>query len=222
MGRFTAVHEKWLEEHLSSRDGEKARRLKEGHGHAEALFVKQVWWPAFGNLQYLHPEFEVSDFRDGYRYLDFAYLRKGMQLAIEIDGYGPHLRNASRIQFSDHCRRQNDLITDGWKILRFSYDDVKDSPRYCQQTIQQFLGRWLGEETQTIDADWREKELLRICLKANRPVTPQHISHHLGITPKTARQWLKHLTAKQWLEPAGGSTRIRAYRLLLDRDQINL
>ena len=87
------------------------------------------------NFYILYPEFEVKDFRDGTRYIDFAYIRQGLKLAIEIDGYTTHASQISRTQFSDGLIRQNDLMIDGWKILRFSYDDVKDRPRMCEQII---------------------------------------------------------------------------------------
>jgi hypothetical protein len=57
-------------------------------GHAEKTFVEKVERLAFGHFRQLHPEYEVSDFKDGFRYLDFAYLRSGLKLAIDIDGYG--------------------------------------------------------------------------------------------------------------------------------------
>jgi hypothetical protein len=34
--------ENFLTEHLAKREGERYRRLKEGHGHAEQLFLQQV------------------------------------------------------------------------------------------------------------------------------------------------------------------------------------
>ncbi|MDU2240045.1 MAG: DNA-binding response regulator [Paenibacillus sp.] len=219
---FKETYAQWLGEHLSNREGESERRLRDGHGHAEELFAEKVWWPAFGHWQHLHPEYEVTDFKDGYRYLDFAYLRAGLQLAIEIDGYGPHLRNISRIQFADQCRRQNDLILDGWKILRFTYDDVNDRPRYCQQTLQQFMGRWLGEERQVVQADYQEKEILRLFLRMGGPVTPGDISQSMGVGTKTAQKWLRQLTEKRWIQPASGSVRIRSYLLTGDARRLNL
>lgn len=63
----------FLANHLANREGERYRRLQEGHGHAEQLFLQQVWWPAFGGFTDLHPEYEVKDFRDGTRFLDFAF-----------------------------------------------------------------------------------------------------------------------------------------------------
>ncbi|MNW56583.1 hypothetical protein D3C74_343100 [compost metagenome] len=192
--------------------------MQDGHGHAEKLFLENVWWPALGHFENLHPEYEVTDFKDGFRYLDFAYIRQGIQLAIEIDGYGPHMRNISRVQFSDQCRRQNDLIIDGWKILRYTYDDVKEIPRFCQQKLQQFMGRWLGDEPRVIEMDWLEKEIIRLFLKRGaNPVTPGEICKHFGVSSKTARKWLHNLMTKKWIQPLSGTKRIRSYKLDLER-----
>ncbi|MNM80856.1 hypothetical protein D3C76_75270 [compost metagenome] len=210
---FQETYAWWLSDHLSHREGERERRLREGHGHAEKAFVEKVWWPAFGHFRHLHPEYEVTDFKDGMRYLDFAYLRSGVQLAIEIDGFGPHLRNISRDRFSDQCRRQNDLILDGWKVLRFTYDDVSDNPRYCQQTLQQFMGRWLGEGENIDAVHFIEREILRLFLRAEGPVTPSDVSRSLGMKNQTARKWLRHLMGKEWIQPASGSERVRTYLL---------
>ncbi|GIP56083.1 DNA-binding response regulator [Paenibacillus vini] len=213
---FSEAHTLFVNRHLTARQGERLRRLKEEHGHAEKLFLELVWWPAFGQFQHLHPEYEVSDFKDGYRYLDFAYIRTGMRLAIEIDGFGPHWRNISRHQFSDHCRRQNDLVTDGWKVLRFTYDDVKESPRYCQLKLQQFIGRWLGEEKHVLDADWIEKEVVRLFMREGRPLTPTEICNYMGFQNKKARRLLWRMSEKGWIRPASGQERVRSYCLDLE------
>ncbi|MNI67713.1 hypothetical protein D3C73_1233600 [compost metagenome] len=175
-----------------------------------------MWWLAIGNFENLHPEYEVVDYKDGFRYLDFAYLRPGLQLAIEIDGYGPHMRHISRVQFSDQCRRQNDLVIDGWKVLRYSYDDVKENPRFCQQKLQQFMGRWLGQDERVVEVDWEEKEIIRLFLKSSCPVTPTDLANHFGVTTKTARVWLHQMLTKKWIQPVGGSQRIRSYKLNLE------
>lgn len=141
---FEEEHQTFLNIHMQTRTGERLRRLQEGHSHAEKLFLKQVWWPLFYHFQFFHPEYEVNDFKDGKRFLDFAYIRPGIKFCIEIDGYGPHLKSLSRWQFSDNLERQNQLVIDGWTIIRFSFDQVKEQPRRCQQIIQQLIGRWLG------------------------------------------------------------------------------
>lgn len=69
---FEEAYNEFISEHASRRKGERLRRLTEGHAHGEKMFLERVWWPAFGHFQQLHPEYEVYDFRDGSRFLDFA------------------------------------------------------------------------------------------------------------------------------------------------------
>lgn len=121
---FKRAHAEFIKFHSCRRRGERLRRLREGHGHAERRFLERVWWPTFGHLHFLHPEYEIADFHDGNRFLDFAFLRGRIRLAIEVDGYGAHVSKPSRRQFADQLDRQNHLILDGWALLRFSYDQV--------------------------------------------------------------------------------------------------
>lgn len=145
--RFEAAHRQWRDGHLAGRSGERRRRLEEGHAHAEKEMLKHVWWPAFGSLEHLHPEYEVTDFREGKRYIDLAYVRAPFKIAFEIDGFGPHVRDLSRRQFADQWVRHMHLINDGWIVVRIGYDDVKERPRLWQQLIAQLIGRLYGERS---------------------------------------------------------------------------
>ena len=89
---FEKAHQSFICVHKQARTGERLRRLEEGHGQAEMMFLKQVWWPVFHHFDNLHPEYEVNDFKDGNRYLDFAYIRPAIRICFEIDGYGTHQR----------------------------------------------------------------------------------------------------------------------------------
>lgn len=178
--------------------------------------MEQVWWPAFGHFNHLHPEYEVNDFRDGFRYLDFAYIQSSIR-EIEIDGFGPHLQRISRTQFSDQWIRQNHLVIDGWKILRFSFDDVKERPRMCEQLLQQFMGRWLGGVSFNPILSGltpEEKEILRLAIRTNRSLVPNDVRLLLDVAPEKARKLLHTLLTKGLLVSGGsGKERIRCYRL---------
>jgi very-short-patch-repair endonuclease len=210
---FDASYEKFMQTHLHSRSGEALRRLQEGHGHAEKLFLEQVWWPAVGRFDFLRAEYQVSDFKDGVRYLDFAYIRGTHLVCIEIDGYNAHHKDLNRWQFADQLTRQNHLILDGWKILRFAYDEVKEKPRRCQQLILQMMGRWFGEEHSSIALTLEEREILRIAGQTNEPLLPKTISLRLHISRNHAGKLLRRLAQMELLRPASGRTRIRSYIL---------
>jgi very-short-patch-repair endonuclease len=215
------MHEAFILNHLSKRMGERRRRLKEGHGHAEALFLEQVWIPAFGQLDYLHPEYEIQDFRDGSRFVDFAYIRPSLKLAIEIDGYGPHARLLSRVQFSDQLTRQNHLVIDGWRVLRFSYDDVKDRPRACEQVLQQLLGRFMQGKPSGLGRTLKveEREILRHAIRIARPITLNDVFELLQAKRDKVRQLLYGLVERGLLISSGqGRLRRHSYTLAKEID----
>lgn len=210
---FEIEYESFIRSHVQVRNGERLRRLQEGHKLAEKLFLEQVWWPLFYQFSYLHPEYEVNDFKDGKKYLDFAYIRPAIKICFEIDGYGPHLKSISRWQFSDNLERQNQLVIDGWIVIRFSFDQVKDHPRRCQQIVQQVMGRWLGNEQELDSLTLAEKEVLRLAIRKGVAITPQEVIKLLNLSDKTVRKILTQLVHKKKLIPATGTARIRSYRL---------
>ncbi|WP_078596072.1 hypothetical protein [Evansella clarkii] len=210
---FEEEYQTFMNIHLQARSGERLRRLQEGHKHAEMMFLKHVWWPSFHHFQYLCPEYEVNDFKEGTRYLDFAYIRPGIRICLEIDGFGPHLKNISRWQFSDSLERQNQLVIDGWTVIRFSYDQVKEKPRRCQQIVQQVIGRWLGDELHLTTLSFLEKEVLRLAIRKGEAISPIEVEKYLKLSDKTVKKILSQLVDKKMLIPASGIVKIRSYQL---------
>ncbi|WML57771.1 DNA-binding response regulator [Neobacillus sp. PS2-9] len=210
---FEEEYKAFLNTHLQARTGERLRRLREGHNQAEMLFLKQVWWPLFHHFRHLHPEYEVNDFKDGKRYLDFAYIRPAIRICLEIDGYGPHLKNISRWKFADSLERQNQLVIDGWTVIRFSYDQVKEKPRRCQQIVQQVIGQWLGDELDQTTLSLVEKEVLRLAIRKGEAISPIEVEKYLKLSDKTVKKVLSQLVDKKMLIPASGIVRVRSYRL---------
>jgi len=210
---FEEEYQAFLNAHLQARAGERLRRLQEGHKQAEMLFLKQVWWPLFYQFKYLHPEYEIDDYKDGKRYLDFAYIRPGIRISLEVDGYGPHLKNISRWQFSDNLERQNQLVIDRWTVIRFSFDQVKQNPRRCQQVVQQVIGRWLGDELDQTSLSVLEKEVLRLVIRKGEEIYPTEVEKYLKLSDKTVKKILTQLVEKKMLIPSSGTKRVRSYRL---------
>lgn len=217
---FQAAYETWIQQQSEKGSPERRRKLRSGLGFAEHAFLEHVWWPTVGNFTNLHPEYEVADYSGAPRFLDFAYLRGGLKLAIEIDGYTTHAKNLNRRQVAYQLHRQNMLTLDGWDILRFAFDDIEAHPRRCQQTIQQYMGsrfaatpirghhdgRW--PQVTTVD-----REIIRLARSLPRPLLPADICRHLGVSRYTAYRHLKRLVTQGVLVPASGSTRIRTYQL---------
>ena len=221
--KFEDAYAAFIKRHVKYRTGPGAQRIEAGLEHAEQLFVEHVWWEAFHHFDGLHPEYEIYDFKDGHRYIDFAYIQPGYRIAMEIDGIGPHWKNITQEQFSDHCQRQNHLIIDGWHVLRFTYNDVLDRPRLCQQIIQQLLGRLTGDFSgilQTLKVT--DREIVRLALGSNRPITARDLVTHINVGSNAATRHLIKLMHAGWLEPATGSIRIRSYRIHPSRTHIQL
>lgn len=221
------AYTEWIRRHEKLREAGSARRrrLLERDDFGERRFAVDVWYPAVGHFENLHPEYEVLDYRDGSRFVDFAYIRPPYRTFIEIDDFEPH--QTSRKQFNDDRFRQNQLVLDDWIILRFSYDDIRDRPRQCQQTIQQLLGKFYGighNSLAGLGLTVREREIVRWAkrLGIGRSFAPKEVETLLGVSHRTARQTLRRLLHAGLLEQAGGNRRISRYRLTSRAAQLHL
>ncbi|MBD2847327.1 DNA-binding response regulator [Paenibacillus sp. IB182496] len=208
-----------MADHRSKSKGARAERLAASqYGHAEALFLEQVWWPVLGTFEHLAPEYEIRDFKDGIRFLDFAYFGPDQKLCIEIDGYSSHLRDTGRWQFADHLMRQNHLVLDGWTVLRFAYDLVREKPRSCQQLLQQFFGKsGMGNVSKRLESlSVKEREVIRILLadRGEATVTVKEAAIRLKISERSSERLLKKMTSDAMLVAASaGKIRTHKYRV---------
>ncbi|WML23857.1 hypothetical protein [Neobacillus sp. OS1-33] len=123
------------------------------------------------------------------------------------------MKNISRWQFSDSLVRQNQLVIDGWTVISFSYDQVKEEPRRCQQIVQQVIGRWLGNELDQTSLSLIEKEVLRLAIRMGKAISPIEVEKYLKLSDKTVKKVLSQLVVKKMLIPASGIMRVRSYRL---------
>ncbi len=211
---FETAYRNFVASHVARRSGAAATRIVDGLGYAETLFLKAVWWPMYHHFDGLHPEYQVRDYNKGWRFIDFAYLRGYFRLAMELDGFGPHSRDITRYNFTDACRRQNTLVLEGWQVLRFSFDDVRDNPELCALTIQKHIGSWADADAGWGEASIVEREVVRVTWRTPDPITPQKVADTLHISTASARRYMHHLVEIRWLEPVGGGeSRIRTYRI---------
>jgi very-short-patch-repair endonuclease len=213
---FEITYQQFLDHHTLAQKGESLRRLREGHGYAEKLFLEKVWWPAFRNFDHLIPEFMIMDMRYGSYFLDFAYLPGvfPLQLAIEIDGFGPHVQQLDRRQFTDQLNLQNFLVAMDWKVLRFSVDEVKENASRCIQYLQLLLGKYYGVVQPLNKAALLEREVLRLFIRLGRPIAVKDITNHLMLSPNTAQGLLRAMASKDWIHPTmKNSLRVRSYQL---------
>jgi very-short-patch-repair endonuclease len=57
-------------------------------------------------------------------------------LAIEIDGFNPHFGRRA-LQYDR--ARQNELVAEGWTVIRFTWEDLESRSREVARIIRDFL-----------------------------------------------------------------------------------
>jgi len=211
---FEKAYEAWLGLLLEKETNLRVRsRIENGLEHATLEFLRSVWFPVVRNFNHLHPEWEVQDFHNGYRYLDLAFLPgNGVKGGIEIQGYGPHARDLDVRRFKDLCWRHCLLTLDDWTFLPIAYLSIKEEPKRCQQLVLSFMGKFVATDTPS-SFNWLEAECIRYARRLLRPFTPSELATHLGITDHHARRILHNLVIQQALHVASGKQRYRTYAL---------
>lgn len=215
MSRFDQQYELWIHANiLNEKNPRRLEILQKGLGHGTVEFLRSVWFPAIGNFNDLHPEWEVRDFSNGYRYLDLAYMPCGARGGIEIQGYGPHARDLDVRRFKDLCRRHCLLALDGWTFLPIAYPSIVEEPKQCQQLILSFVGRFVASDVPA-SLSWLEAEAVRFARRLLRPITPLELANHLRVSDRHTRRLLHKLVELQILDIASGEQRARTYKLRL-------
>jgi hypothetical protein len=213
MSNFVEEYEKWIQDNITNETNPRRRELLEkGLGHGSIEFLRLIWFPTIGNFDHLYPEWEVRDFNNGYRYLDFAYMPRGVKGCIEIQGYGPHARDLDVRRFIDLCKRDCFLAIDGWTIFPIAYLSIRDEPKQCIQIILSIIGKYISMDVPS-DLTCLEAETVRFSRRRLRPITPLELSEHLRISDRHARRVLQKLVDLQLFKVASGTKRGRSYVL---------
>ena len=100
MMKFEEAYRLFMDKHIKDATGDRLRKLQH-HGYLEQLLLKNVLWPALGSFDWLIPEYEVTDFKDGDRFLDYALIYEWIRICLEADGFHPHAKSITRWQFND-------------------------------------------------------------------------------------------------------------------------
>jgi len=66
---------------------------------------------------------------------------RAVRIALEADGYAFH---GSPAKFVQDCRRYDDLVSAGWLVLRFAYQQVLGDPEWVIATIRSALAQRSG------------------------------------------------------------------------------
>jgi hypothetical protein len=113
-------------------------------------------------------------------------------------------------QFKDQCVRHALLALDDWLFLPIAYPSLVEDPKFCQQLILAFVGKF-----QSVDMNqslsWVEAETVRFARRCMRPFDAEELARHLRVSPKYARALLKNLVNRKWLIVASGNQRYRTF-----------
>lgn len=103
----------------------------------EFAFLRWVLAPACSTdiRDHIQPQHQVEISGRAYR-LDYTIEGTSIRLAIELDGFEFH---SDRPAFTYDRMRQNDLITEGWQVLRFSYEAIRRDTERCVFQLQALL-----------------------------------------------------------------------------------
>lgn len=184
---FEEAYQAFLDLHLKSRSGERKGRLVRGHNYAEKLLLEKVWWPIFGSLDNLHPEYEVYDWNRKSQFLDFAFLPGFGQFGIECDGFQSHVKDMDRERFSYSLNRDTFLTGMGWKMIHFSFEDVQYRPEICRMLLQLVIGPQLMKPPGKLLLTPAEREVIRLAWSLGKPIRPRDVINYMGVNYRTAR-----------------------------------
>ncbi|TXK71267.1 transcriptional regulator [Paenibacillus sp. N3.4] len=211
---FEQAFEQFMQRQVKEEtNGRRRERLEKGLGHAEAEFLRTIWYPVVGHFEHLYPEWEVRDFSNRYRYLDLAYMPGGAKGVIEVQGYGSHARDIEAWRFKDLCWRHCLLALDGWVVMPIAYSSITETPKQCQQLVLSLIGKFVSAAVPD-DLSWLESETLRFARRVLRPFAPTELSDHLKVSTRHTRTLLRNLVDKKLLIVMSGQERIRTYQLL--------
>jgi superfamily II DNA or RNA helicase len=104
----------------------KSRILQE----SEKLFVSDFLFPLLGkeNIKYVIPQYPFLDSEGRTRRIDFALLKDGKKLALEVNGETYHAEGIiPNDMFDENLNRQNEILNAGWHLLRYSFSQIQKS-----------------------------------------------------------------------------------------------
>jgi very-short-patch-repair endonuclease len=211
-----------VETHVKAMEAEAVRKgsYRNKLGGNEKAFLEYVWGPEFDyKFEGLTAEYPMKDYKGGDRFADFTYIRGSLKLLIEIDDFSSHAKHLSPGDFADHLMRQNDLVLEGWTILRFTAFQVKKSSMICRRQIKQAIGRW-WVRTQTENPFRMEdrallcrSRLIELALHETRPIRTADVARAFQISRPTALHWLRRFAAEGLLVPIKAKQKVVGYQL---------
>lgn len=216
---FEQAYEAFMQKHIGQRTGERKGRLMSRNFHGEKLFLRNVWWPLKGNLDHLHPEYEIADWRGRSYFADFAWAPPGAPIFLwEIKGFAKHVRDVDRNGYSNELNRELFLQGMGYRLASSAYDDVEGRPELVITLLRLLLSQFQADVLPVKLNELTEKEIIRLAIRLARPFRPVDATRHLGINYRTTMKHINSLIAKGWIKPvvSGAGERIVWYALAKD------
>lgn len=95
---------------------------------SERIFVSEFLYPILNKkIRYVIPQYPFIDSEGRSRRIDFGLVYNNKKVALEVNGETYHAEGIiPGEQFDDNLNRQNEILSAGWKLLRFSYNQLKD------------------------------------------------------------------------------------------------
>lgn len=95
--------------------------------------IERMLYFAMGCSKRLEPQHEIN--ANGHRYrADFAIPE--LKIVIELDGHEFHKTKEQR---THDAKRERDLQTEGWKVIRFTGTEITNDVRGCAQEVYAFI-----------------------------------------------------------------------------------
>jgi superfamily II DNA or RNA helicase len=96
---------------------------------SERLFINDFLYPLLGpNIAKIEPQRAFLDRAGKNRRIDFAYVGPNSKLALEVNGETYHAEGIiPGAMFDDNLFRQNEILRQGYALLRFSYSQLQSA-----------------------------------------------------------------------------------------------
>ncbi|GAB3366204.1 hypothetical protein GCM10027566_37540 [Arachidicoccus ginsenosidivorans] len=95
---------------------------------SERLFVTDFLFPLLGedNIKYVVPQYPFLDSEGRTRRIDFVLWKGDKKLALEVNGETYHAEGViAKEMYDDNLNRQNEILSAGYFLLRFSYSQLQ-------------------------------------------------------------------------------------------------
>jgi len=94
------------------------------------------------DFRYVDAQTAFVDRSGGHRRIDFTITEPhGTRVALEVDGWNKNGGDGGMTskEFAAWSRREQDIVAQGWRLLRFANTEVRDNPQHCIASIERTL-----------------------------------------------------------------------------------